>query len=175
MSTWEWSNKRQNQYSKGFLLSKFMLNYKHLWYWYKLHPWCLFAQAMMYGVWCVTHADVSMMHSVCMMCPWCIVCVWCGWNFVMYDARTVHLWSWSLILMHACRYDACIYDAANFVPNGRTNKAILGVGSIYAEYSYIWFVTSKIIKKSVRLVNFNVNILALLLAAIVLIGMKYEL
>ena len=23
--------------------------------------------------------------------------------------------------------DACVYDAANFVPNGRTNKAILGV------------------------------------------------
>ena len=31
----------------------------------------------------------------------------------------VHL----LVLMHAC-----IYDAANFVTNERTNKAILGVG-----------------------------------------------
>ena len=29
----------------------------------------------------------------------------------------------SMILMHAC-----IYDAANFVPDGPTNKAILGVG-----------------------------------------------
>ena len=46
------------------------------------------------------------------------------------DARTVHQWSWSLILMHACRYDACIYDAAEILSptDGRTNKAILGVG-----------------------------------------------
>ena len=29
----------------------------------------------------------------------------------------------SMILMHAC-----IYDVANFVPDGPTNKAILGVG-----------------------------------------------
>ena len=32
----------------------------------------------------------------------------------------------SLILMHAC-----IYDAANFVPDERTDKAILGVGCIH--------------------------------------------
>ena len=32
-----------------------------------------------------------------------------------------------LILKHACMFGACIYDAANFVSNGRTNKAILGV------------------------------------------------
>ena len=48
----------------------------------------------------------------------------------MYDARTVHLWSWSLILMHACRYDACIYDAAELLSptDEPTDKAILGVG-----------------------------------------------
>ena len=34
----------------------------------------------------------------------------------------------SMILNHACMYGACIYDAANFVTDGRTNKAILGVG-----------------------------------------------
>ena len=34
----------------------------------------------------------------------------------------VHLWSWSLILMHACKYDVCIYDAANFVPDEPTNE-----------------------------------------------------
>ena len=33
----------------------------------------------------------------------------------MYDARTVHLWYWSLILMHSYRYDACIYDAAEIL------------------------------------------------------------
>ena len=52
----------------------------------------------------------------------------------MYDACTVHLWSWSLILVHACRYDACIYDAAEILSptDGRTyeptEKAILGEG-----------------------------------------------
>ena len=35
----------------------------------------------------------------------------------------------SMILKHACMYGACIYDAANFVTDGPTNKAILGVGS----------------------------------------------
>ena len=45
----------------------------------------------------------------------------------------------SLTMMHVCMMHismildlilkhACIYDAANFVTNGRTNKAILGVG-----------------------------------------------
>ena len=58
----------------------------------------------------------------------------------MYDA---HYDPPSLTLMHvcmmhlsmildldleACMYGTCIYDAANFVTDERTNKAILGVG-----------------------------------------------
>ena len=30
----------------------------------------------------------------------------------------------SMILKHACMYGACIYDAANFVTNGRTDEPI---------------------------------------------------
>jgi len=58
----------------------------------------------------------------------------CMFYVHMYDARPVHLWSWSLILMHACRYDTCIYDAPEILSptDGRTNeptdKAILLVG-----------------------------------------------
>ena len=120
---------------------------------------------------CMMHVHMLYDPRSLIMCVRCahMMCVWCVWY--------TYLWSWSLILVHACMmhvskvidldtcvyhagmYDefwssilgpyacvmhecimyismilmhACIYDAANFVPdertNGPTNKAILGVG-----------------------------------------------
>ena len=34
----------------------------------------------------------------------------------------VYMMHISMILKHACMYGACIYDAANFVTNGRTRR-----------------------------------------------------
>ena len=133
-------------------------------------------------VWCVHKCMQIMMHiSIILDLDTCVydvhtcvydVHIWCA-----YSVWYTYLWSWSLILVHACMmhvskvidpdtcvyhagmYDefwssilgpyacvmhecimyismilmhACIYDAANFVTDGRTDgptdKAILGVG-----------------------------------------------
>ena len=102
---------------------------------------------------CMTHFPWSlflihacMMHLSMFLCwIWCMcTCVWCtylwSWTLIlsiawcmMHDAWCMcvwctYPWSWTLILKHACMYGACVYDAANFVPNERTNgRTILGV------------------------------------------------
>ena len=55
---------------------------------------CMYLQVceLLY-VWCMYLSSSTFDPSACMF------------YVHMYDARTVHLWSWSLILMHACRYD----------------------------------------------------------------------
>ena len=40
-----------------------------------------------------------------------------------------------LNLKHACMYGACIYDAANFVTDEPTNKAILGVRNMKQKWN----------------------------------------
>ena len=78
------------------------------WSWY-MWPWCTY-------VWCIYPWSLILIHA-CMMHTmilhpwlWCM-CVWC-----------TYLWSWILILKHACMYDVCVHDAANFVTNGPTNE-----------------------------------------------------
>ena len=113
--------------------------------------WCM-------CVWCTYPWSWTLiLKHVCMLHVW-YVCVWCVCVYdanvpwpayilyaCMYDAYTyvpwplcicawcINVWCihlWSLILVYA----ACVYDAANFVPDQRTNertdKAILGVWSI---------------------------------------------
>ena len=77
------------------------------WSWY-MHVWCIYlcSSILDYDA-CVYDAHIYVPRSLTMM----HVCM-------MHISMIL-----DLILKHAC-----IYDAANFVPDGRTNKAILGVG-----------------------------------------------
>ena len=109
------------------------------WPWY-MYVWCIHLLSVILTHVCMMH--VFMMRHICHACtnldsdayihyacmyyaytyaPWSL-CI-CGWCI---NVWCIHLWS--LILDYA----ACIYDAANFVPEGRTDgptdKAILGVG-----------------------------------------------
>ena len=124
-------------------------------YIYDLWSLILTNVCMMQNVLCIYPLlDVACMNDACMYlyCAFSKVCEPCMYDACIYHLRPltlvhvrfmricmmhVHLWSWSLILMHACKYDACIYDAANFVPDERTNqptdKAILGVGCLVSE------------------------------------------
>ena len=80
-----------------------------------MHVWCMYLcssiltlkHAFMYDVY-IYDPWSWYMHIWCIylfLDPWLwYMCVWC-----------TYIWSWTLILKHACMYGTCIYDAANFV------------------------------------------------------------
>ena len=99
-------------------------------YIYDPWPWC--GAALMLHA-CIYDAYINDPWLWC-MCVWCTyVCCMCLWSSIldpdafMYEACIYDHWS-------SCMCFWCMYDAAEILwrTNGRTNKAILGVGCMYS-------------------------------------------